>query len=148
MDVITIFRDGGEAHGYVVDAAKENVENYLDKHGAPGKAVRLALLKAKQTVAILTNLMVEEPVRGQGIGSDMVGDFLNQSATSGATCFILIADSGEEQSTGFDLLEWYGGFGFENVLDTGAGPLMVIGDNAIEAILSLVVLEEDNSPCP
>ena len=148
MDVVSIYRDCGEAYGYVVDAAEENVENYLDKHGAPGKAVRQALLKAKQTVALLTNLMVEEHVRGQGIGSDMVGDFLSQAETCGATCFILIADSEEVQSNGFSLLEWYEGFGFEKVMDTGTGPLMAMGDYAIEALISLKVPEEENSPCP
>ena len=50
-------------------------------------------------------------------------DFFNDADE--ARSFVLIADNGESQSEGFNLVDWYKTYGFEEVGSSGAGPVMV-----------------------
>jgi N-acetylglutamate synthase-like GNAT family acetyltransferase len=145
MHQISLDRDGGELFGYVVDAKDESILNYLEKHTNLSKAIVQTLRKTNETVALLRNLMVEPELRGQGIGSDLVMEFMSEADQLGASCFILIADAEEIQENDLDLTGWYEQFGFQKVMNTTSGPFMVMGDHVVEAFNRAFNVDNDSS---
>lgn len=124
----------GSLEGYVADAAEPNIRNYLDRHCSEAEMVSAVLTDLGERVALLRNLYVPEEWRGQGIGTDLVSEFMRQAEAKGASAYLLISDECEGQANGLDLTSWYAGFGFEAVIQTPAGPLMVISDAVLEEI--------------
>lgn len=148
MQEISICRSGGEISGYVVDAREENLGNYLEEHTSLSGIIVNTLRKSSKTVALIKNLMVVSELRGQGIGSDLVCEFLSEAHSLGASCVVLIADAYEIQGNNLDLAEWYGQFGFENILDTAGGPFMVMGDDIAPALLRSLSANDELTPSP
>tara|TARA_B100002003_G_scaffold230693_1_gene241056 strand:- start:8340 stop:8810 length:471 start_codon:yes stop_codon:yes gene_type:complete len=124
----------GSLEGYVVDAAQPNIRNYLEQHCSEAGMVATVLAELGERVALLRNLYVPEEWRGQGIGTELVSEFMRQGEVKGATAYLLISDEREGQANGLDLTSWYTGFGFETAIPTPAGPLMVISDAVLEEI--------------
>lgn len=85
--------------------------------------IKEELSKLPLPVAILKNVWVDEEARGQGIGSELMFKFFDEAEA--ASSFVLIADSEQSQSQGFNLTKWYEGYGFEIIGESGAGPVMV-----------------------
>ena len=77
-------------------------------------------------VAIMKNAFVPEEDRGQGVGSQLVDDFMSEADYEGAKSIILIADLGQSQAEGFSLIDWYKEYRFEVVGETGGNPVMVL----------------------
>lgn len=74
-------------------------------------------------IVILKNIWVDEESRGHGAGSELMSKFFDEA--NSASSFVLIADSEQSQSEGFNLIEWYESYDFEVVGESGSGPVMV-----------------------
>lgn len=143
MEMIELSFEHGSISGYVVDAKKENIRNYLSQHTNLGKTIAWKLAQRDETVALLRNLNVDPEHRGQGIGSELVSSFIEACEQSGATCFILISDEGEEQVNRLNLNAWYEGFGFASVVATGSGPLMAMPGSLVDDLVEFLGPPED-----
>ncbi len=126
----------GRLHGCVVDAAEPTILNYLEQYCDEAEMVAEVLGQLGELVALLYTLQIPEEWRGQGIGTELVTEFMAQAANKGATSYLLISDANEAMALGFDLTSWYRGFGFESCMETTAGPLMVISDRVRHEIMS------------
>lgn len=106
--------------GYLSDN-KIQLENFLNKEGLSIKVLKELNF---DTFAILKNIWVDEGLRGQGLGNELLKDFLGR--VEEADIVLLVSDSSQSQETGFDLKAWYESFGFEEIARSSAGPLMVL----------------------
>lgn len=125
IHVVEISSEGGDVGGYVTSGSAEQVQNWLqNRHGIYDQNI-LTRLRSISILAFLNNINVEEDMRGQGVGNELLDEFLSRATFHHAAAIILIADTAESQTEGFDLIKWYEGRGFEIILDTDIGPLMI-----------------------
>ena len=82
------------------------------------------LLNRYERVAVLKSMSVEEDIRGEGLGSQLLDDWIEEASESGAEAVFLIADKSEDNK--FDLQKWYESRGFKKVVNTSSGPFMVL----------------------
>lgn len=120
---IKITRPGGELSGSVVSPGEPHLRSYLSGFTNFDKAVSHHL--RKHCVGILDMITVDAGARGNGVGSDLVAQFLVEAGKAGATALVLVCDVYQLQKDGFDLESWYKALGFNGVLETNSGPLMV-----------------------
>lgn len=117
---------GGSAMG-VIHTNRTNFENWLLSERVDDEARGFFAMFPDSRllpVAIFKNMNVDEGLRGRGIGSKLMSEFLNQA--SDAKNVVLIADTGE--SNAFDLEKWYGEWGFTRVGTAGNDPVMVLNN--------------------
>jgi len=118
---ISLEEDGATIDG-VVHTDLNRVLNWAEKEGIEKELIE----DYELPVAILKNVYVPEESRGQGLGNQLVENFVEEAADFGADTIILIADLGEIQAEGFSLVDWYKGYGFEIIgEDSGNNPVMV-----------------------
>ena len=113
---ISIDVDGATIDG-VIHSNIDRLMNWANKEGVSEEVIQ----NLELPVAIMKNAFVPEEDRGQGIGSQLVEDFISEA--KGAKSIILIADLGQSQAEGFNLVKWYEGYGFEQVGETGDDPV-------------------------
>ena len=113
---ISIDVDGATIDGVIHNNA-DRLMNWANKEGVSEEVIQ----NLELPVAIMKNAFVPEEDRGQGIGSQLVEDFISEA--KGAKSIILIADLGQSQAEGFNLVKWYEGYGFEQVGETGDDPV-------------------------
>jgi len=123
MHIIDYQEDGASCYGYAVSSDKEQVKNYLTKFTEHSERISSWLKEHCQEIAILKNLYVEDNMRGRGRGSKLLERFLSEAENECVEAIVIISDSAE--SNRFKLDEWYGGYGFYRVTDTGCGSVMV-----------------------
>ena len=117
---ISIDVEGGNIFGVV-----HTDFTYLNNWGDKQRIDKSILQNIEMPVAIMKNAFVPEEQRGQGIGAQLVEQFINEASDAGASSVILLADLGEIQLEGFDLVKWYEGYGFEIIGKDNAGnPVM------------------------
>lgn len=77
-------------------------------------------------VAILKNINIYDEYKNQGFGNEGMNQFLDEAI--GVSIIILIADMGENQSKGFDLVKWYEKFGFKVIGNSAVSdyPVMIL----------------------
>lgn len=121
---INLSVENGSIEGYAVPVSSENIVNFLSGEvgGSVGQQVIFVLQRSVDRVAVIKSLHVDEEFRGNGIGAQLVSDFLE---ASGSDCIVLLADAHESQKDGFDLERFYESFDFEAAYSTPAGPLMI-----------------------
>nr|WP_218173140.1 GNAT family N-acetyltransferase [Pseudomonas veronii] len=124
--------------GYVVDASEPNIGNYLEQHTDFAEMVTHRLRAYGARVALLRNMTVDEDQRGNGIGTQLISEFMEEAGYAGATVYMLICDIHEGQALGFDLKAWYESFGFVAAMDTSEGPLMLMPKSLAEELAGLV----------
>lgn len=73
-------------------------------------------------IALLKNMWVEEEERGQGIGSELLSEFLSKTEEYGLKAVYLIADTGEDND--FNIVSWYESNGFSKLTPKEEFPLM------------------------
>ena len=124
--VVDIDDESGLGNVYgVVHYNMQNVMNWAEKHRLDDASVE-NIIGLDLPIAILKNINVEEEARGQGVGGQLMDDFMSAVADEASSAMILIADMGEIQDEGFNLEEWYKGYDFETVgRDSGGNPVMV-----------------------
>lgn len=119
----------GSFEGYVVDKNEENWRNFLKKEVSESRVVDFLINKIENSkttkVAVLRNINIEDEYRGNGYGDELMGVFINDAGNNGADVFLLVADKLESQNEGFDLRNWYEGYGYEQVFDEEDTTLMV-----------------------
>ena len=129
---ISIDIDGATIDG-VIHNSTDRLMNWANKEGVSEELIQ-ELIKPEESeepklvlpVAIMKNAFVPEEDRGQGVGSQLVDDFMSQADYEGAKSIILIADLGQSQAEGFNLVDWYEEYDFEVVGETGGNPVMVM----------------------
>lgn len=114
--------DGGSAEGYVVDTMAEQVSNWLYRNDADPELAEH--IREYRRVAFLNNINVEEESQGKGVGRELLDGFVDEAAEHEAEAVYLVADSGEDQREGFNLVDWYERYGFDKIADTPSGPVM------------------------
>lgn len=120
---IKITRPGGELFGSLVPAGDPYLRSYLSGFTNLDKAVSHHL--RNHCVGVLDMVTVDVGIRSNGVGSDLVAQFLVEAGRAGATAIVLVCDVDQLQKEGFDLEGWYKTLGFGGVLETNSGPLMV-----------------------
>lgn len=83
-------------------------------------------------IGILKNINVDQEHQGQGFGIDLVENFLTEC--SHCSYVVLIADLGELQREGFNLIEWYKQFGFTIWGESSGNPVMIKKMDSLEEI--------------
>lgn len=120
----------GSIEAYWVPIQKENLKNWLASEVDDDETIYNIIKNLTSDILIIKNINVDEEFRGQGFGSDIICNAINNSYASSA---ILICDIAEDQKKGFILEEFYKENGFETVLIKDNYPLMVFPETlAIE----------------
>lgn len=102
--------ENGTIEGYVTNTRSDvQLQNYLEEQRRDGAVS--AIQTAYEKVAILTNMYVEEEGRGNGIGSGLLENFIDNATVKGAEAIVLVADTVETNM--FDLVEWYETYDFK-----------------------------------
>ncbi len=112
--------------GYVVDTTGVQIGNFLGSgnyYGISQILIKEILTKYRR-MGIIGGITVDEEDRGQGVGNHLLSSAINEAAEEGAEAMILFADTEEENE--FDLVKWYEGYGFEKIVDTHVGPMMLM----------------------
>ena len=115
---ISIDIEGATIDG-VIHSNIDRLMNWANKEEVSEEVIQ----NLELPVAIMKNAFVPEEDRGQGIGSQLVEDFISEADYEGAKSIILIADLGQSQAEGFSLVDWYKGYDFEVVGETGDDPV-------------------------
>ena len=124
-EVVSISKsvDGGELTGYVTGPKEPQLRNYLQSQGVDENLINY-LYNKYLSIAIIRNMYVDENSRGQGIGSDLVNDALNDAVLSGAEAALLVA--GRHEGNLYDLSKWYqDNFNFQVIGDAGGDPILL-----------------------
>jgi GNAT superfamily N-acetyltransferase len=116
----------GSYEGYTCNNNDTNLINFAENEIRDFDNINLFTnhFSKYQKVAIFKSLYVEENFRNQGIGNELVSNFIEEASSKGADVIYLIAD--EYETNEIDLIKWYESFGFEKLLYTVSGPLMYL----------------------
>ena len=115
---IDIEVEGGSLSGVVHNDIRR-VLNWAEKERTSPETIEtIGTLKAP--IAILKNIHVEEESRNQGIGTDLLQQFLDKAYNMP---ILLISDEGEENA--FGLTNWYEKYGFEYIGESGGYPVLL-----------------------
>ncbi len=106
----------------------ELVANYLswqgfDRNSQEHIAFQEFSQESKRSIAILKNINVKSNERGNGYGSLLLDEFLEQ--TKDADIHLLVLDTGEDQEGDFCLQKFYERKGFEIFIKQGGFPIMI-----------------------
>lgn len=123
MSPLKITRPGGELVGSLLPPGDPYLRHFLSGFTNLDKAVSHHL--RNHFVGVIDMVTVDFGARGNGIGSELVAQFLVEAGRAGATATVLVCDVYQLQKEGFDLEGWYKALGFDGVLETNSGPLMV-----------------------
>lgn len=152
--IIDVNTEFGSASGYVVDASKPQIANYLSEFTEHANCFAQVLNARGGCVGLLKNIVVSDDHRGQGAGTELLEAFLEAAANECAGDLILVSDLGEAQADGFDLCEWYERYDFERVTMVSGGVLMASGAgladelrNAVHTDLAFNIMNSEPT-CP
>lgn len=124
---IYVDNEGGEAVGYATETSSEKVDNWINqRHKLNNNDFVKYLRDNYETIAFLNNMNVDESLRGQGHGSDLLDQFIEKAGNELAEAIVLFADTQEEQEEGFYLVSFYESYDFEIVKAYPDGVLMIL----------------------
>lgn len=115
--------EGGSLEGYVVDTDKPQLTNYLKSQGADESLIK-QLIEQFTTIGIVRNMYIDDEMRGQGYGSDLMNNAIDDAFNEGAEAIVLVADIHEENA--INLVNWYKNYGFEVIGDAHGDPVMLL----------------------
>ena len=115
---IDIEVEGGSLSGVVHNDIRR-VLNWAEKERTSPETIE-TIGTLKDPIAVLKNIHVEEESRNQGIGTDLLQQFLDKAYNMP---ILLISDEGEENA--FGLTNWYEKYGFEYIGESGGYPVLL-----------------------
>ena len=115
--------EGGSLEGYVVPTDKPQLTNYLTSQGASHQLIQ-QLSQQFSIIGIIRNMYIDDDMRGQGYGSDLMDNAIDDAFNNGAEAIVLVADTHEENE--IDLVKWYENYGFVVVGDASGDPVMLL----------------------
>lgn len=144
MTEIEISHPHGSIFGYLCPVSAEQLAIYLQREGHD-PALEIAISQSGATcLAILKSLHVEDAHRREGIGSDLLNQFVERASDAGAEITLLTADTAERNP--FSLVSWYEDRGFTRLTQKTDFPLLACGDEdaigKIRAILQIPELQD------
>jgi len=98
----------------------QRIRNYLDSQNELDAFD--AHYDGTSRIGVLKHVWVEEEYRGEGIGTILLEEFLNQAYEQKMEFLYLVADTGECNE--FDLVSWYEANGFKKVTAKEDFPFM------------------------
>lgn len=122
----------GNIEAYIVSTQKENLLNWLTKETPDADKIYSIIKNLTSEVLIIKNINVEEEFQGQGNGTQILCDAINDSY---ANAVILICDIGESQKEGFVLEKFYESHDFKTIQKNDDYPLMVYPSSLAEKII-------------
>ncbi len=122
----------GNSEAYSVSTQKENLKNWLNKEVFDSGNLYEIIKNLTQEILIIKNINVSENFQGQGNGTTILCDLIQDSFASAA---ILICDVGESQREGFVLERFYEENGFKTILIQNDYPLMVYPEKLANQII-------------
>jgi ribosomal protein S18 acetylase RimI-like enzyme len=125
IQMISQSNSGGSLEGYVVDTDKPQLKNYLESQGASEQLINNIASKFGR-ISIIKNMYIDDDSRGQGLGSNLLNNAIDDSYDRGAEAILLIADVHE--SNEFSIVDWYKNYGFEIIGDAGGDPIMLLDE--------------------
>jgi ribosomal protein S18 acetylase RimI-like enzyme len=125
IQMISQSNSGGSLEGYVVDTDKPQLKNYLESQGASEQLINNIASKFGR-ISIIKNMYIDDDSRGQGLGSNLLNNAIDDSHDRGAEAILLIADVHE--SNEFSIVDWYKNYGFEIIGDAGGDPIMLLDE--------------------
>lgn len=123
----------GSCEAYLISTQKENLLNWLQKETPRAEQIYKSIQKLTGEILIVKNLNVDEKFQGQGFGTQILCDLINDSYTNAA---ILVCDIGESQKEGFILEKFYESHDFKTIATNNDYPLMVYPQELALAIIS------------
>lgn len=114
---------GGSLDGYVSDTDQVNFRNYLEGKGVDDSIIN-HIAKKYSRIGLIRNIYVDEEMRGQGIGNNLVSSAIQEAYRKGAEAIILVADM--DETNNINLEKWYQGFRFQTIGKAGTNPLMLL----------------------
>ena len=115
--------EGGSLEGYVVSTDQPQLINYFHAQGAPTQLAE-KLMSKFSVIGVIRNLYIDDEMRGQGYGSDLLDNAIDAAFNNGAEAIVLIADTSE--SNQIDLVKWYQNYGFEIIGNASGDPIMIL----------------------
>ena len=120
---IVIETEQGSLEGYCIGIDQEQPANWLQKNGLDTSIINV-IRHSVTNVAFLNNMNIQNEHQGNGHGKEMLFDFLTQCSIHNVDVVLLIADTGESQREGFNIVQWYKRFGFTQ-MNSEDFPLMM-----------------------
>jgi len=138
---IEIIRENGRASGYKASAQEEQLEFLIrfdwSSYIRDVDAVITAIRSRVDSFAVVKNISVDEGYRGNGLGSEILGEFLDE--VDDVDLVLLEVDIAETQCEGFDLRQWYENNDFIIISDlTGVPPIMAFPEERANELLSII----------
>lgn len=133
----------GNCEAYLIETKKDNLLNWLNKEIGSSENLYKTISSLIDNILIIKNINVEEEFQGQGNGSSILCDLMNDSYANGA---ILICDVGESQKEGFILEKFYEENNFKTITRNNDYPLMVYPTELAEKIIELLSKEKIQKP--
>ncbi len=135
----------GNCEAYAVSTKKENLLNWLTKETADANKLYNIIKELTEDILIIKNINVDEEFQGQGNGSQILCDLINNSFANAA---ILVCDIGESQKEGFVLESFYENHDFKTIQTNSDYPLMVYPQNLAKKIISKLNNENNSKQKP
>lgn len=117
--------DDGTIEGYSIFSYAEQLPNWLSKYDINDSNIIDNIRSSYQKIAMINNINVDEDSRGQGTGSDLLESFESEAASHGCQAILLVSDIHESQVEGFNLTDWYSRMGYQKIINSPSGPLMI-----------------------
>jgi predicted GNAT family acetyltransferase len=129
----------GSIEAYSVETKKENLKNFLNSQANDDGRIYDILKNLVDDILIIKNINIDEEFQGQGFGSDVLSNTLNEANAQSA---ILICDITESQKAGFNLEKFYESHDFKTVSSYLDYPLMVFPLDLAEKVENLLNIKD------
>lgn len=122
----------GSYDAYSVNTDKENLANFLKNNVDDDGKIYEAIKKETNTILIIKNLNIDKEFQGQGYGSEILSNLLNESYAEAA---ILMCDILESQLPGFVLEKFYESHNFKTIENYQDYPIMIYPESLAEKVI-------------
>lgn len=114
----------GSYDAYLVDTFAENLKNFLNKEVGDNGSIYHIIRKEVGHILIIKNLNIDEKFQGQGYGSELLNEIIENARSKGVHHAILLCDLNESQKDNFNLVTFYENHGFNTLYQPHDCPLM------------------------